>query len=88
MNTALVDLLSKRRDRAIAIILRTKEQEIDQFVPMDQSLKLRKVVLDQLNSFADLATDLISSLSDNSDVTLNEYWLDKLDEIHDVIVGK
>lgn len=87
MNTTLVDLLNKRRDRAIAIILRTKEQEIDRFVPMDQSMKMRKVVLDQVNAFADLATDLISSLSDNSDVVLNDLWLEKLDEIYEAIVG-
>ncbi len=88
MNATLVDLLSKRRDRAIAIILRCKEQEIDRFIPMDESMKLRKVILDQVNSFADLATDLINSLSDNSDVVLNDLWLEKLDDIYEAVVGK
>lgn len=85
MNAALVDLLNKRRDRTIAVILRVKDQECDHHLPMDSSLKLRKVVLDQINAFADLAVDVITSLEDNSDVVLNEYWLERLNEIHEAV---
>lgn len=88
MNSTLVDLLNKRRDRAIAIILRTKEQEVDRYVPMDQSMKMRKVVLDQVNAFADFATDVLTSYEEGqAGVILNDFWLDKLDQIYDAVVG-
>lgn len=84
-NSALIDLLNKRRDRAIAIILRTKEQECDQYLPREQSAKLRKVVLDQINNLSDMVIDLMGSLQDNSGVILNEYYLQRLDEVHDMV---
>jgi hypothetical protein len=88
MNTTLVELLNKRRDRALAIILRTKEQETDRYVPMDQSMRLRKVILDQVNAFADFATDVLTSFeSGQSEVVLNDLWLDKLDAIYEAVVG-
>lgn len=81
MQPAIETLLAKRRDRAIAIILSLKEREIDQHLPAMASQKLRKVVLDQLNDFYDMCRDVIESL-DPGNVTLNEEWLDKIDEIH------
>lgn len=84
-NSALIDLLNKRRDRAIAIILRTKEQECDQYLPREQSVKLRKVVLDQINNLSDMVVDLMGSLQDNSGVILNEFYLQRLDEVHEMV---
>jgi hypothetical protein len=86
MDSQLTDLLAKRRDRAIAIILRVKEQECDKHLPMDSSIRMRKVVLDQMNGFYDLCADIVNSL-DNGGTVLNEHWLRKIDELHDHIVG-
>lgn len=76
----LSDILAKRRDRAIAIILGVKERECDQYLPNQASAKMRKVVLDQLNDYHDLCADLIRSL-DSDDVVLNEIFVERLDMI-------
>lgn len=76
----LSDILAKRRDRAIAIILGVKERECDYHLPSTASSKLRKVVLDQLNDYHDLCADLIRSL-DSDEVVLNEIFVERLDQI-------
>lgn len=86
MESTLIDLLARRRDRAIAIMLRVKEQECDSHLPMDASMKMRKVVLDQMNSFYDVCADVVNSL-DNGGAVLNEHWLKKIDELHEVVVN-
>lgn len=81
MQDALEDLLKRRRDRAIAIVLSIKERECDSHLPREARAKLRKVVLDQFNEFYDLVLDIMSSL-DQGDVVLNEEYLEKLDSVH------
>lgn len=78
----LGDILARRRDRAIAIILGFRERECDSYLPPDVSHKLRKVVLDQLNDYHDLCSDLIRSL-DSDEVVLNELFVQRLDSIHE-----
>lgn len=64
MNAA--EILKKRRDRAIAIVLNVKEREVD---PLLNQVKggeraaraMRKVVLDQINDFYDMALDVAMS---------------------------
>lgn len=85
MQQVLTDILAKRRDRAIAIVLGVKERECDRHLPPEASYKLRKVVLDQFNELHDLATDLIKSLDTNG-IVLNEIYLQKLDEIHNAVM--
>lgn len=85
MQPLIGDLLAKRRDRAIAIILRVKETECDRDLTVHASQKLRKVVLDQVNEFYDLVLDVMRSL-DNGEVVLNEDYMAKLDAIHDAVV--
>lgn len=75
-------LLSRRRDRAIAIILGVKERECDFYLPDDVSRSLRKVVLDQFNDFALLAEELAGS-----NVVLNQRYLEKLDTILEHLDG-
>lgn len=77
----LQELLAKRRDRAIAIILGVKERECDKHLPQEAKSKLRKVILDQTNEMYELCLDVMRSL-DTGDVVLNEVYLDKLDEVH------
>jgi hypothetical protein len=56
------DILKKRRDRTIAIILGLKEREVDPLLLEEPggsraSAMLRKVILDQINDFYDMALD-------------------------------
>lgn len=81
----LNEMLARRRDRAISIILGLKEKECDSFLPRDTSQKLRKVVLDQLNDLVDFAIDVCNSL-DSGDVVLNEDYLQKLNSVYEVVV--
>lgn len=84
MQPALEKLLRRRRDRAIAIILSTKERECDRHLPPDARAKLRKVVLDQLNEFYEMVVDVAASL-DTGEVVLNEEYLRKIDDIHQAL---
>ena len=83
----LSDMLARRRDRAISIILGLKEKECDQFLSRDSSQRLRKVVLDQVNDLVDFAMDLCNSL-DTGEVILNEDYLKKLDDVHEIVVAR
>ncbi len=83
-SSSLADLLDRRCKRSIAIILGVKEREADFLLPNDVKQKLRKVVIDQLNEFCSLATDILESASDG--IVFNELYLQKLDEIHDAVV--
>jgi hypothetical protein len=60
------EILRKRRDRTIAIILGLKEREVDPLLLSEPggsraSTMLRKVILDQINDFYDMALDVASS---------------------------
>lgn len=81
MQPALQELLEKRRNRSIAIVLGIKERECDPYLNAMASQKLRKVVLDQFNDFHALVVDIMDSL-DSGQVVLNEDYLGKLDELH------
>lgn len=81
----LNDILSKRRDRAIAIVLGVKERECDEYLSPEAKKKLRKVILDQMNDLTDVALDIMKSLDNSSGAVLNEVWLDKLNELHEAI---
>jgi len=76
------EVLAKRRDRAIAIILGVKEREVDSYLPKPVQAKLRKVILDQLNEYYELCLDLLPSLEQEG-VVLNEVYLDKIAALHD-----
>jgi hypothetical protein len=80
MQPALEALLKKRKDRSIAIILGVKERECDRHLPEQASLRLRKVILDQLNELYEIVIDITASL-DTGDVVLNEEYLGKIDRM-------
>lgn len=82
--SALMHLLAKRKDRSIAIILTVKERDCDKHLPEHASLRLRKVILDQLNEMYSMMIDVADSL-DAGDVTLNEMYLTKLDAIYEAV---
>lgn len=85
MQSVLNDVLARRRDRVIAILLSFKERECDQYLPREVQVKFRKIVLDQLNEFADLSADLMRSL-DNGEQTLNELYFQRLEEKVDTLL--
>lgn len=92
MDGVLADVLARRRDRAIGAILGVKEREADPHLPPDAARKLRKVVLDQLNDYHSMVTDILGSLlaaqeEDGAVVVLNGHWLEKIAAIHDAVVG-
>lgn len=85
MQNIVSDVLSRRRDRTIAIILGVKERECDDFLPREVSQKLRKIILDQMNEYHGFVMDVCQSLDTNDEVVLNEHYLDLIDEIHRAI---
>jgi hypothetical protein len=87
MDIPSVDL-AKRRDRAIAAILSFKEDQCDPYLPRPVSARLRKIVLDQLNEFFVVACTSMAQGSYDPNVILNEHYLQKINELHDVIVGE
>lgn len=85
-NAILNEMLGRRRDRAISIILSVKERECDKSLTRDASQRLRKVILDQVNELVDFSMDICNSL-DTGEVVLNEVYLQKLDAVYDILVG-
>lgn len=83
----LNDVLGRRRDRVIAILLSFKERECDRYLPRDVQVRFRKIVLDQLNEFADLSADIMKSL-DNGEQTLNELYFERLENKVDRLLGR
>lgn len=86
------DILRKRRDRAIAIVLNVKEREVDPLLSQEgggatASRLLRKVILDQFNDFCDLALDVTSS----GEATKFEFnpavWQRKINDIHKAVTN-
>ena len=78
---AVREMLGKRKDRTIAIILSFKEENYDQFVPEDVARNFRKVILDQLNDLYDFSLDLLRSVEGGS-ATINEEYVSRL---HDAL---
>jgi len=81
----IIDIIEKRKNEAIAVILRYKENECDFYLPDDVKARLRKVVLDQINEVNGLSKSLIRTLHDEG-VHLNQFYLDKLLAVHEVVV--
>lgn len=84
------DILRKRRDRAIAIVLNVKEREIDPLLNQEgggahASRALRKVILDQFNDFCDLALDVTASGEASTFEFNSEVWIRKINDIHRAI---
>lgn len=77
-NTALKEMLSRRKDRSIATILSYKDEVLDEYLPDHVSFEFRKLVLDQLNDLYDFSLDLLRSVEGGS-VTINQEYVDRLD---------
>jgi hypothetical protein len=86
------DILKKRRDRSIAIILGVKEREIDPLLDQEPggrraSTLLRKVVLDQINDFCDLALDVANSGEAPKFEFNPDIWMRRIDGRLDELQG-
>lgn len=75
------ELLARKRNRALAIILSTKERECDDFLTDEASYKLRKVILDQVNEYYEYTADIIEALTSGAEIAVNEYYLEKILEL-------
>jgi hypothetical protein len=78
------DILRKRRDRTIAIVLGVKEREVDPLLVgqaggRQASFAMRKVVLDQINDFYDMALDVANSSGADQYEFNPEVWAKRID---------
>jgi hypothetical protein len=78
------EILKRRRDRAIAIILSVKEREVDPLLSQmpggtRASQLLRKVVLDQINDLYALALDIANSGEVETFEFNPEVWLPRIE---------
>lgn len=78
------EILKKRKDRSIAIILNVKEKEVDPLLTSEgggdrASRLMRKVILDQFNDFYDMAIDIVESGEANNFEFNAEIWVKKIE---------
>lgn len=78
------EVLNRKKKRAIAILLRFKETNCDQYLPENVSFELRKLILDQVNDLCNLAVDMMESSTDG--IVVNEVYLDQVARIYEVVV--
>lgn len=80
------DVVARRCNKAIAIILRHKDEQLDEYLPEDVSDSFRTLVLDQINDLNDAFCDLLRVTRDESKV-INEHYLDLLTQVHEAVAG-
>lgn len=81
------ELIDRRCRKSIAICLGFKEREADEFLPAEVRAKLRKVIIDQFNEVASLGADIAESLEGQGGTVLNDLWMERIERIHDAVVG-
>lgn len=77
-NGGVAKLIALRGNRTTAIILTWLEENVYQHLSEDLQQETRRQVLDQINQFKDLAIDIVKS----DPGLINEFWAEKIDEIH------
>ena len=80
-NTMAANLIATRGNRTTAVILSWLEENAYQYLPDEVQRETRQMVLDQINTFKDLAIDIVKS----DTAYMNEIWVQKLDEIHEAV---
>lgn len=81
MNDMIAEIVARRRDRAIAVLLGIKEREVDQYLPPPVKARMRKAILDQVNDLHGFFVDVMKSL-DTGEVVINDIYLEKLDQMY------
>ena len=79
-SNSTVLFLRKRKDRVLASILSFKDRECNQYLPEDLSSNLRKLILDEVNSFFDTVSSVIEE-----DSGINSLYLQKLQDLSTVM---
>ncbi len=80
------DVVSRRCNKAIAIILRHKDEHLDPHLSEEESQLFRTLVLDQINDLHDLFLDLLKVSKDDSAV-VNEHYLNMIEEVHTAVTS-
>lgn len=80
-NTMAANLIATRGNRTTAMVLSWLEDNVYEFLEEDLQRTTRKMILDNINGFKDLAMDIVKS----DTAYLNTLWMEKLDEIHTAI---
>lgn len=75
------NLVSARSRRTSATILTWMEQNVYEYLPADVQNSARSRILDSVNDLADLAIDIVKSDTGQ----INEFWVDELAELKDLI---
>lgn len=68
--------IAKRRDKAIAVILRAKEDECDSYLPPDVRAKFRKTILDQVNEYHEMTMEILKFSLGTA--AINDEFVDRL----------
>lgn len=81
-NSMAANLVATRGNRCTAVILGYLEDRVYREVPeitYEMQQAIRQVVLDQVNTFKDLAIDIVKS----DTALMNDRWVEALDGIHE-----
>lgn len=77
-NSMAANLVATRGNRCTASIMGWMESNAYHYLPREVQVALRQNVIDNVNSFKDLAIDIVKS----DTAMINQIWVQKLDEIH------
>jgi hypothetical protein len=77
-NNGVAKLIAIRGNRTTASVLSWLEDNIYKHLTEEEQKNTRRMILDHINGFKDLAIDIVKA--DTS--YINEIWAEKLDEIH------
>lgn len=86
MQASVRQILKRRRDRSIYAVMSVAEEQCGLGKGTEAHEAVRRVVMNQFNVFHDLVVDVMESMVGEGPV-LNEVWLEKLEEIHQAVVG-
>lgn len=70
--------LARRRDQVLASVLSYKESHIDDYLPADLRARMRKVILDGVNSLFNEAITLLDGASNDAAIELLSAKVDLL----------
>ncbi len=86
MQPPIEDILARRRDRTLSYLLGYKENEIDKHLPAEVRASFRRCIVKAIHEYHDLVIDVLSSV-DQGQTVVNELYLDKLEDIRQLIVS-
>lgn len=83
-NSGVAKLIALRGNRTTAVMLSWLEENVYRYLPEEVQVETRRQVMDNINSFKDLAIDIVKS----DTAAINEIWAEKIDQIHQEIKRK